>query len=186
MDNTALLSALTFIRTQTNQMLDSLIAAVQADAGGVANPPPAVVGPPPATMGTVDPATGLLNGGRDVGGVRVDPVVAPGTPTTVTISETGHTVSVARPDKGEMFMGYCMRVSDQCHGNMSIVGGIIAAGETLFARWGGFKADGTNWPFAADFYFNRRAFLSPEEQAAEDAAAASWGGVHAGLSTPRP
>lgn len=114
-----------------------------------------------------DEASGNIKGGRTVGpGYYVEPVVPKGTARTVTPSETGHTLSIPRPDKGEMFMGYCIKVSDQATGGkdpnaFQRVGALASGADHYFDKWGGFKADGSNWPFAADRFFNGEAYGDP-------------------------
>jgi hypothetical protein len=104
---------------------------------------------------------------------RIDPVVPPGTPGTVTLPATGHVLSVARPDLHEMFVGYCERVSAQAGGNAATVGALMLGTAYLFEKLGGYRADGANWPEAADRFYNLRSYFTPEEQAAEDAAKAA-------------
>lgn len=115
---------------------------------------------------------------RQVGGARVDPVVPEGTPYTVTLPATGHTLSVARPDLGEMFVGYCQRVSDQAGGDPKTVGALFLGTARYFAPFGGFKSDGSNWPQAADKFYNMRAYMTDAERAKDDAAKASWEAVY--------
>jgi len=173
------------LRAMRDAFTDSMNKLIDAAAAGTPVQPPALPIPPvvvaPA-LGVVNPL-GFLVGGRDTMGFHVDPVVATGTPTTVTIPETGHVISVARPDTGEKFMGYCIRICDQAHGNMGVVGSIGIKGDSIFAKFGGFKADGSNWPVSADHFYNARAWMTPAEQAAADA---SIGGTWISTPTPAP
>jgi hypothetical protein len=92
--------------------------------------------------------------GKAVNGKRVDLPCPQGTPGTVTLSATGHTLSLADPSK-EMFAGYCERVAEQADGNPNIIGDLVVLGTSpWFERFGGFKADGSNWPQAADYFFD--------------------------------
>lgn len=117
--------------------------------------PPTIA--PPESVPQFD-ERGLLKGGSLYGGYRVDPIVPAGTPRTVTIGLTGHVLSVARPDLGEMMGGYLTRVSAQAHGNPNIVGALMIGGmDTYFSDFGGFKADGSNWPIVADLIYNGKA-----------------------------
>jgi hypothetical protein len=113
-----------------------------------------------------------------VNGSRADLPCPQGTPGTVTLSATGHTLSVAEADKGEMFMGYCRRVYQQAQGNRDDVGALVLGTDPWFARFGGFKADGSNWPMAADFFFNTQSggdsYLTAEEKLANERAKAQW------------
>jgi hypothetical protein len=111
---------------------------------------------------------------KAVNGAQVDLPCPQGTPGTVTLSATGHTLSVAAPTK-EMFAGYCGRVAEQAHGNPNVVGDIIVLGAApWFERFGGFKADGSNWPQAADYFFDtmerRGSYLSDAEKLADQRA----------------
>lgn len=119
-------------------------------------------------------ANQLLVGARQYGNARIDPVVGAGAPTTVTLPRTGHTLSVARTDLGEMFVGYCTRVADQAGGNPGTVGALFLGTQHLFERFGGYRADGSNWPQAADMFYNMRAYMTPEELARDDAAKQGW------------
>lgn len=136
--------------------------------------PPSPPAPPAANPLYAMDANGLLVNARQFGSTRVDPVVGSDCPNTLTVGETGHVLSIARPDLGESFVGYAMRVSDQAHGDINTVGALFVGADYLFDKWGGFKKDGSNWPFAADRFYNLRAFMSPEEQAKDDAAKAGW------------
>lgn len=55
----------------------------------------------------------LLGGTTAANGGRIDPIVGPDCPRTVVLPKTGHVVSIARPDLGEMLLGYAIRVSAQ-------------------------------------------------------------------------
>lgn len=116
---------------------------------------------------------------RMVGNVRVEPVVGADCPRTVTVAQTGHVLCEPRPDLGEGFSAYLWRVCEQCEGSLAQGGGIFFAGDHAFDRFGGFKADGSNWPIAADFWYARfngqiNAFLTPAEQAEQAEIAKAW------------
>jgi len=163
-------------------LIDQSIAEVKRDVlalNGTAPVAPVPVPAAPPAPPTPNPlyamdANGLLVNARQFGSTRVDPVVGSDCPNTITIGETGHVLSVARPDLGESFVGYAMRVSEQAHGDINTVGALFVGADYLFDKWGGFKKNGSNWPFAADRFYNLRAFMSPEEQAKDDAAKAGW------------
>lgn len=123
--------------------LDTLVSMVAADGGGTIPPH---TEPPPAPPAQVD-ADGFLLGYRAYGNppMRIDPKAPSGTPGTVTLP-SGRVVSVPRPDKGEMLMGYLTRVVDQCDGDVSRVGLILIGA-------GGNAGEPSNWPaFAEAFY----------------------------------
>lgn len=101
-----------------------------------------------------------------VNGMRADLPCPQGTPDTVTLTQTGHTLSLPMPQKGEMFAGYCGRIAQQAHGDASAVGALFLGVEPYFARFGGFKADGSNWPQAADAFYNPTAYMTDAERAA--------------------
>jgi hypothetical protein len=105
---------------------------------------------------------------------QIDPIVPPGTPGTVTLPQTGHVLSVPRPDLGEMFVGYCTRVSAQCGGNKDTVGALFSFGDAVFSKSGGYKADGTNWPVTADRFFSPILYLTDAEKAQTAAGMAEW------------
>ena len=118
---------------------------------------------------------------RQYGGTRLDPVVASDCPYTMTMTETGHTLSLARPELGEMFIGYVVRVSDQATGGDKVrgdqirgsIGSLFLGTAWLFAP-DTYKPDGSNWPRAADRFCNMRAYMTPEERAKDDANKAEW------------
>lgn len=103
--------------------------------------------------------------------VLIEPLVTPGTAGTVTLPRTGHTLALPQPTR-EGFLGYCQRVSRQVGGLGTDVGALVLGTDWVFARFGGFKPDGSNWPQAADYFFNRRAYMTPEELAKDDQAIA--------------
>ena len=121
---------------------------------------------------------------------RIDPVVPAGTPGTVQCPATGHVLSVARPDLDEGFMSYCRRVSAQAAGNPDTAAAVLTYGDALFDRFGGFQADGSNWPLAADRFYNLRAYMSQQERGQDDQARAQWSALRANLAvaagTPLP
>ena len=95
---------------------------------------------------------GLLADGwakEPVSGARIDPVVDADCPSDPLAPDTDLYVSKARPDLGERWIGYVIRVSAQCKGGLSRLGAAGYMAEASFAPYGGFKADGSNWPFAA-------------------------------------
>lgn len=155
--------------TPDYQALLDRIAALEARLGDPLNVPNPVY---------ETDLNGLLTHVRMVGNARVDPVVGDDCPGTVFMPQTGHVLSVPRPDLGEMFMGYCQRVSDQAHGNIATVGALVISSSRLFARFGGFKSDGSNWAEAADCFYNLRAYMSVAERAQADAAKESWQAVY--------
>lgn len=136
---------------------------------------------PPANPIYAEDINHLLVHARTYGNARVDPVVGPDCPNTVTLPKTGHTLSLPRTDLGEMFMGYATRVADQATGGngnqyLSGIGAMFLGTGTYFERAGGgpFNPDGSNWPGAADCYFNMRAYMSPEEKAKDDSSKQGW------------
>jgi hypothetical protein len=121
----------------------------------------------------------LMQARQAAGGARIDPVVGPDCPYTVQMPTTKHVLSVARPDLGEMFMGYCMRVADQATNGKGdeysgSIGSLFLGSEHLFKEFGGFDPTGANWPSAADKFYNMRAYMSVAERAKDDAAQQQW------------
>lgn len=141
-----------------------MAAEIAATTGGSATtlPPPEVLAQAAAS-------------GRTVAGAYIEPVVQTGTPGTETMSVTGHVLSLPKP--GESFAAYCGRVNDQAGGNPDNVGSAVNA---LVLGWGdlALSHNGGKWTLAADWFFNQRAYMTPEERAAEDARQAAWGAVH--------
>jgi hypothetical protein len=139
--------------------------AAEADAldntsGGIISatiPPPLPVDP----NAKVDGHYGEISWYSD-GGNRVDNIVAPGTRGTVTLPLTGHVLSL--PQIGEENLtGYVNRTRAQCgHPGAWDVGAFTAGGGGTYAasQFGGFKADGSNWPRIADWLFNRSAYMA--------------------------
>jgi hypothetical protein len=110
-------------------------------------------------------------------GKRVDQPCPPGTPGTVTLTKTGHTLSTPLP--GENFGGYCDRIWRQAEGVPGVAFAYIMNGsESYFERFGGYKADGSNWPAAADFLFDRHMgrhnYDTDEERAVQAGAQVQW------------
>lgn len=124
---------------------------------------------------------GLLAKGWTMGAFsRIDPVVDASCPTAVVLEKTGHVLSIPRPDLGEKFPAYAERVSRQCGviGTPTNIGALFISISKHFARFGGYKEDGSNWPLVADYYFNRYAYLTDKEREAYDAGQRSWGAAH--------
>lgn len=160
----------------SNQELLNRIAALEAMLGVSSSPNP---------MNEVG-LNGLLVHARQIGNMTIDPVVdVVITGVTTRMPRTGHILSLPRPDLGEMFMGYCQRVSDQAKGNVATVGALFISSGRLFARFGGYRSDGGNWPEAADCFYNLRKYMTEDELKAADAAAASWGVVHERMRNQR-
>lgn len=139
-------------------------------------PPP----PPPNPLYEQD-INHMLVHVRAYGNNRVDPLVGPDCPFTVTLPKTGHTLSEPQIGLGEMFMGYCMRVADQATGGdgdkyLPGIGSLFLGTGHLFAKTpqGVFNPDGSNWPMAADCYYNMRAYMTPEEKVQDAASQAGW------------
>ncbi len=154
-----------------------LIEFMRRNDGTLLSPPP--VTPPVPRMTDAEAAQRMLMLSRTIGGRRIDPVVEAGYPGTLTCPLTGHVLSVPQAAAGEMFIGYCHRVIDQATGGKGndywgSVGGLFLGASYLFDRFGGFKEDGSNWHLGADRFFNMRAYMSPAELAADDAAKAGW------------
>lgn len=114
-------------------------------------------------------------------GWRVDDIVPPGTPGTVTLPKTGHTLSLPQPNPadpthGEMLIGYIARVHKQC-GSPTFpqgLGALFLGTEGLFAPGKPWDAAGTYWPEAADRFYNREAYMTDAEKAAQAAANQQW------------
>jgi hypothetical protein len=132
-------------------------------------------------------ATAVPGAGAQVAAPLIEPVVPAGTANTVTLPVTGHVLSIAQPP-GEMFPGYCRRVSLQAAAgdavkakeNGNLIGMLFLGTQSVFAPFGGFMADGSNWPQAADRFFNGRAYMTPAELAQADADAAQWAALQTG------
>jgi hypothetical protein len=108
------------------------------------------------------------------GGWRVDDVVPPGTPGTVTIPKTQHTLSLPQPNpadpgRGEMLVGYIARVSKQCGAATfpTGLGALFLGTAHLFQPGRPHDTAGTYWPEAADRYYNQAAYQTAEQNAAD-------------------
>jgi hypothetical protein len=89
----------------------------------------------------------------------------------------GRVLSKARPDLGEMFMGYCQRVSWQLGREQEVnntLGSLILAASPTFLKIGGFKEDGSNWPEAADRIYHVTDYLTQEEKDAKARSDREW------------
>ena len=149
-------------RNQLIALLETILAAASA------SPNDAAVDLPSAPAAPVAPPTPATTPA---------PVVIAATPDTVTLPVTHHTLSLPHPEKGEMFVGYCQRVASQAGGNPALVGMLFSGTQTIFAPLGGYKDDGSNWPEAADRFYNARAYMTPEQLAADDASRAQFGAM---------
>lgn len=137
----------------------SVVDLAAAKAAAAAAPVPTVV---PAPNG---------NPWHYMSGIRVDDVVAAGTPGTVELPVTGHVLSLPMAGSGELFFGYVERVCNQAtNGQADKYIGSVAA--IRIASNLGDTDDIRTWPEAADRFFNQVAYLTPAEKAAHDAA---WG-----------
>lgn len=123
----------------------------------------------------------MLTHVRAFGTAYCDPVVGPDCPYTKVCPATGHVLSLARPDLGENFMGYVQRVADQAtNGNGDRYAGTIGTlllGTGTFFQMSSHKPlqqDGSNWPEAADCFYNIRAYMTPEERKKDDDNKAGW------------
>jgi hypothetical protein len=114
-------------------------------------------------------------------GWRVDDPAQPGTPGTVTLPVTGHTLSLPQPNpadpaRGEMFVGYVARVHKQA-GSPTFpagLGGLFQGVADLFMPGRPWDAAGTYWPEAADRYYNRLAYETPYEKELRLRATQQW------------
>jgi hypothetical protein len=154
-------------------MLEKMFTA----AGGApaATPAPAVLAPNP--LYEMD-ANRLLTHVRQVGNMQVAPVVGKDCPDTVVLPETGHVLSIPRPDLGEMFMGYCQRTAAQTTNDdplrvLNTLGALFMGSDYLFAPEH-YKEDGSNWARAADKFANIKAYMTPEEKARDETSKAEW------------
>lgn len=60
-----------------------------------------------------------------------------------------------RPDLGEMFMGYTTRVGEYIGGDILVrarnnAGALFISATPLFTKYGGYRADGSNWAAACE------------------------------------
>lgn len=112
----------------------------------------------------------------------IDPFLPAGTAGTTYLEVTKHVLS--NPQSVEGIAGYAYRVSDQAHAGEGIEGGQVAARNKIGLGYGIvppnkvgdtvtpglLAADGSNWPIAVDFFFNRNAYLAawaPDQLAKE-------------------
>lgn len=121
------------------------------------------------------------------GGGRIDPPIDANCPTGILV-RSGRWLSVPRPDTGEMFMGYCLRVSRQLGNEQGVLNALatiqISMGP-IFAKLGGQKEDGSNWAEAADMFFNKvytPGELAAAKQELEDAQKV-YGGVFSAVGS---
>jgi len=90
---------------------------------------------------------------------------------------TGHVFPRPRPDLGENIVGYIQRVGAATGRSTSTTGALFLGTAQLFPHDNGIAAaDGSNWAEAADRWYSARAYLTPEQRAADDAARAQWTG----------
>ena len=172
--NQAMLAALAAVDAAKDQLgiaLDQL-ADVMVSGSSITVPLPAADAPV-APKYEFD-EQGLLKGYKPgVGGrSRVDPVVGRDCPRTVYMPVTGHVLSEPRPDLGEMFLGYAMRVAEQAGATevqQKAIGALLIGVSKL-----GDASDPKNWPAMADKFYNRRAYMTPEEREKADKEAEGW------------
>jgi len=157
------------------------IAAIEAElAAAKAALKPAPVAPAPV-MAPRGPTYS-----QDAAGYRVDDVALPGTPGTVTLPVTGHVVSLPQPnaqhpERGEMLMGYIMRVYKQCGGKES---DRFAVGPLSLPKSpdGVHHPDGTYWPEMADRFYNPVAYMTPDQREEAAKQAQQWAYVNQKLA----
>jgi len=95
-------------------------------------------------------------------------------PEDVYLPITGKVYPKPLPERGETFIGYVQRVGAVTGRSTSAVGSLFQGSSHLFSAIGGFKIDGSNWPEAADRFFNARSYLTDAQRAEADRAAAGW------------
>jgi hypothetical protein len=94
-------------------------------------------------------------------------------PDDVYLQVTGKVYPKPHPEKGEGFVGYVQRVGAATGRSTSAAGSLFDSGAHLFTQ-GPYNPDGSNWPEAADRFFNGRAYMTDAERTAFDAAQAEW------------
>lgn len=105
---------------------------------------------------------------------RVDPTptppvtpVEPVAPPDMVLTPRGRMFPRPKPELGEMFMGYTMRVGDYIGGEVQMrarnsAGALFITATPLFAKHGGFKSDGSNWAAAAEEHLFGDPFFVPD------------------------
>lgn len=158
-----------------------MIALKTADV----EPLPVETKPHPTPVTPQFDARGMLLGGRKFGDWPIDPVVPEGTPNTVKLDISNDVLSLPRPDLDERAINYFVRVCDQARGSetaLNAVGASMVQGlAPYFAPFGGYKADGSNWPLAASWYYHGSG-ATPADLAAWSA----WGVAFQSTQVPVP
>lgn len=134
------------------------------------------------TFQTQDQVTGKTTG-DERGLSRIDDVVPEGTPGTIKMLKTGNVLSIPQPGS-ESWGGYLGRVYRQTKHFAPVYA--MAYGDSAFEGFGGFKADGSNWPICADRCYNPDAYRSDDAKARERAYNESigWDGVPGHANDP--
>jgi hypothetical protein len=145
------------------------------------------VTPPPAPVATkyvydadnmLISAKGVATQFHPVNGARMEPPIDADCPTGV-VTPKGRVLSRPRADLGEMFMGYCQRISGQLHPEdpglvIRALGGLVQSASPVFLKMGGYRADGSNWAEAADRIFHNVDYLTQEEIDAKARSDREW------------
>lgn len=169
----AIIAQMAVLLAAPSQHVDPVAATAAAPTSQVAaQAAQAAPAPTPALPADLrDPQTGLFpslnvmpaNYGSIAGQkVQVDCLLPSGTPDTVTLVPTGHTLSLPHPEKGEMLIGYCQRVAVQAGGMPQQAGGLIVMQGVGPSHTGDPMLD---YPIIVDAYFNRVPWMTPTERA---------------------
>ena len=144
---TAILSNTSLTQAQQAALLSALIT-------------PVAVTPAPQSLTVAAPPS--------VGGVavRIDAVVAPGSPSTITLPVTGHVLSLPLQSQGEGILGYFQRTSHQTGGDAQDAGGLIVNAVDIATKLQMDSGNPSSWPYIVDWYANPVAYMNTYEPGA--------------------
>jgi hypothetical protein len=113
-----------------------------------------------------------------VDGRRVDNITGTGTPGTITLSVTGHVLSLAQAAAGEMILGYALRVSKQAGVAWQAavnMNGALALFQSALKTYG---PTPDHWPIMVDEFYNHDAY-NPVDPAEAARIAKDWADAQA-------
>lgn len=174
--------------TISQSTLDELGALAKANPPATPAPAPAQVNAALAPFIAAHPGAAFM--------MEINSIAQPGEPGTVTLSQTGHTLSLPHPEIGELILGYYVRTSLQTGGDISAEGGLAMEQSQLYS----FGPTPDHWPAMVDEWAWRTKTHAPgdtvnpyapvavqaTQAAAQPSVTAQWAAVYAEMQKNNP